>query len=727
MGVYRIEGNKSSIEAANHGPLQPGRRPLDHKTIAPRALARRRRYPFRVVQNFQEVILRTASIAPDSHAVKYRPDIDGLRAVAVLAVILFHCWPLWFVSGFVGVDIFFVISGYLITSILLTQLEGGTFSLFDFYSRRVRRIFPALLVVLATTLAVGWYILLRGEFAQVGKHVAAGGGFIANLVLWFEAGYFDNSATTKPLLHLWSLGVEEQFYFLWPLILWVVMRKRLNFLLIMALVFAASMAVNLGTVQDNPTAAFYSPLSRFWELMSGGVGAYLHLHRPAWSTRVKQLASLAGALLMAASFTVIKPQALFPGWWALLPVSATFLLIMAGPGTLINRYVLGNPLAVRIGLISYPLYLWHWPLLSFAYIIYGEKPSYQLKIALMAGAVALAWLTYRLVEIPLRGVASKRRVVGGLTAGMVAMASLGIAVGVGALRERIDVHGSDVYLNALNDFDFPGQRFTPLRHHGILFQKLAADAPGLTVFIGDSLMQQYGPQMEQLTAAAPQRYNPVIFATAGGCPPILNAIRLPLIRFPQCRQAVEAAYDLASQPDVTTVVIGAAWQVHFAGYNHDIEYDTGHGKLAFPSPAAHEQAYASFEATVRHLRQLGKRVFIVLQPPSGNMYDPRNMYQGSRFDSIHPLPKIDSLKLDKFLADNATSRGRLQAIAAANGAQVIDPSQYLCQGKECPVLDAAGAPIYTDPLHMRPSYSRRAVTYLAQTVQASGERSAQTP
>ena len=155
MGVYRIEGNKSSIEAANHGPLQPGRRPLDHKTIAPRALARRRRYPFRVVQNFQEVILRTASIAPDSHAVKYRPDIDGLRAVAVLAVILFHCWPLWFVSGFVGVDIFFVISGYLITSILLTQLEGGTFSLFDFYSRRVRRIFPALLVVLATTLAVG--------------------------------------------------------------------------------------------------------------------------------------------------------------------------------------------------------------------------------------------------------------------------------------------------------------------------------------------------------------------------------------------------------------------------------------------------------------------------------------------------------------------------------------------------------------------------------------------
>nr|WP_255372379.1 acyltransferase family protein [Duganella sp. CF517] len=655
--------------------------------------------------------------------------MDGLRAVAVLAVILFHCWPLWFVSGFVGVDIFFVISGYLITSILLTQLEAGTFSLFDFYSRRVRRIFPALLVMMAATLAVAWYILLRGEFRQVGTHVAAGGGFIANLVLWFESGYFDNSGATKPLLHLWSLGVEEQFYFLWPLILWAVMRKRLNFALVMGLVFAASMAVNLGTVYDNPTAAFYSPLSRFWELMTGGVGAYLHLHRPAWSDQQKRIASIAGALLMVASFSLITPQTVFPGWAALLPVSATFLLIMAGPATPINRVVLGNWLATRIGLISYPLYLWHWPLLSFAYIIYGEKPSYQLKIALMAGAVALAWLTYRLVEVPLRGVASKRRVVGGLTAGMVVMASLGIAVGAGALRERIDVHGSDVYLNALNDFEFPGQRFTPLRHNGIVFQQLAADAPGKTVFIGDSLVQQYGPQMEQLTASAPLRYNKVVFATAGGCPPILNAIRLPLIRFPQCRKAIAAAYDLASQPDVTTVVIGAAWHVHFSGYNNEIEYDTGNGKLSFPSDAAHELAYASFAQTVRHLRLLGKRVFIVLQPPSGTMYDPRNMYQGSRFNSIHPLPRIAPLKLDKFLADNASTRARLQGIAAANGAHVIDPSRYLCKDNECPVLDAAGAPIYTDPLHMRPSYSRDAVTYLTQTVQgdAGAERSAQTP
>lgn len=650
--------------------------------------------------------------APTSHALAYRPDIDGLRAVAVVAVLLYHCWPQWFVSGFVGVDIFFVISGYLITTILLKQLETGRFSILDFYSRRVRRIFPTLLVVLLATLAFGWVILLRGEFTVLGKHVAAGGGFISNLVLWAESGYFDSSASTKPLLHLWSLGVEEQFYIAWPLILWLVFTKRYNFLLITGIIFCASMALNVGGIADNPTAAFYSPLSRFWELMSGGVAAYLHLHRPALSARQQRGAAALGALLMVAAFAIIKPQYLFPGWWALLPVSATFLLIMSGPSTLFGRYVLGNKLATAIGKISYPLYLWHWPLLSYAFVVYGEKPSYQVKIGLMAGAVLLAYLTYRLVETPLRHYKDTRRVVGGLVAGVAVTALIGIGVSAGLLRERIDVHGSDVYLNALNDFDFPGATFKPIRHQGIVFQKLSGKAPGLTVFIGDSLVQQYGPHMEQLMARGEADVNSVIFATGGGCPPVIHAIRLPLIQFPRCPQTTEAAYDLASQPDVHTVMISSAWYSYFTSYNDLTSYDTGTEHLLFTSATARNLAYASLRESVASLRKMGKRVIILLQPPNGPAFDPRNMYTGSRFGDIYPLKNIPNVELDKFELQHQEPRTRLMQIAASTGAELIDPARLLCEGNTCHVLDQAGAPIYTDNTHMRPGYSRRVANYL---------------
>jgi peptidoglycan/LPS O-acetylase OafA/YrhL len=195
---------------------------------------------------------------------RYRPDIDGLRAVAILAVLGFHAFPAWAPGGFIGVDIFFVISGYLISGILLANLRCGQFSLTGFYARRIRRIFPALILVLAAAAAFGFFVLWPGEYRYLGKHIVGGAGFIANFMLARESGYFEGLAATKPLLHLWSLGVEEQFYIFWPLMLWAAWKWKHRAGWMIALVIAASFAADLYLAAHRPESDFYSPLSRFW-------------------------------------------------------------------------------------------------------------------------------------------------------------------------------------------------------------------------------------------------------------------------------------------------------------------------------------------------------------------------------------------------------------------------------------------------------------------------------
>lgn len=228
------------------------------------------------------IINNTPSPHNSEHLIhpKYRPDIDGLRAVAVLSVVGFHAFPLFVKGGFIGVDIFFVISGYLISIIIVGSLERNSFSFIEFYSRRIKRIFPALLLVLIACFAFGWDALLADEYKQLGKHIAGGAGFISNFLFWGDSGYFDNAAETKPLLHLWSLGIEEQFYIIWPLLLWLAWKKRFNLLTITIAVVVISFALNIGEVKgDDAVAAFYSPQTRFWELLVGSVLAYMTMHR----------------------------------------------------------------------------------------------------------------------------------------------------------------------------------------------------------------------------------------------------------------------------------------------------------------------------------------------------------------------------------------------------------------------------------------------------------------
>lgn len=385
------------------------------------------------------------------HGPLYRPDIDGLRAIAVLSVVAFHAFPGTLRSGFVGVDIFFVISGFLITSIILGGLESGTFSFQVFYARRIKRIFPALALVLTASLAAGALLLLPDDFRLLGKHVAAGAGFVSNFALWQEANYFDVAADTKILLHLWSLGIEEQFYLLWPALIWIAWRLRLNLFTVFVAMFAASFVFNIKATPSNPVAAFYSPGARFWELSTGSILAYLAFSTPRAAVWIengiatvmasvlferggvderklyRDFVSVAAIALIGASVLMITRRQEFPGWWALMPVLGSYLVILAGPGAWLNRVLLSNPVMVWIGLISYPLYLWHWPLLTFARIHYGASPPPQAVITLLVGAsVGLAWATYQFLEKPIRSGERRVWMVPGLAMAMIAIGAFGL-------------------------------------------------------------------------------------------------------------------------------------------------------------------------------------------------------------------------------------------------------------------------------------------------------------
>lgn len=353
---------------------------------------------------------------------RYRADIDGLRALAVLAVILFHTFPNELPGGFVGVDIFFVISGYLITQIILEELVSGNFTAASFYARRIRRIFPALIIVLVATFAFGWLYFLPMELLSLGKNILASALFSANLMLLSEVSYFDVAAHMKPLLHLWSLGIEEQFYLVWPLLLWLLPRKRL--LLTTGIIFSASFALNIAMIAQYPSETFYLPFTRAWELMAGAALAQTSRK----DGRHHDLFAAIGIATIALSFLLINTKTLFPGWAALAPVVGTVFLIRS-EGSFLSRAVLSHRAAVNIGMISYPLYLWHWPLLVFAELLKFKRLTDLERGLVIALTFVLAWLTYKFIERPIRF--GRRRSTKPLVACMAALAVAALVPALG--------------------------------------------------------------------------------------------------------------------------------------------------------------------------------------------------------------------------------------------------------------------------------------------------------
>jgi peptidoglycan/LPS O-acetylase OafA/YrhL len=639
---------------------------------------------------------------------KYRKDIDGLRAIAILLVIAFHASSYRAPGGFIGVDIFFVISGFLISSIIFTGLDRGEFSYKNFYARRIKRIFPTLLLVLFVAWSLGYYFLFAHELEQLGKHIASGIAFVANIVLWNEAGYFDTSAESKPLLHLWSLGVEEQFYFFYPLVVTALWRFKAYFFWVIGGLSFLSFSLNLYWVQSHDVeAAFYLPISRFWELMIGGALAYYLLykrHEALMCQWVHHVLATFGLAFILIGFIVINRDVGFPGGWALFPVVGAALLLMS-PKSWVNQYVLANKVMVWVGLISYPLYLWHWLLLSLAYIL-GLDSGLQ-RLMAVAASFLLAWLTYFFIE-------NNVRYREGYTVHVLALLSmiiftLGLVSYQGRVIPRHDSPTIRQAVAAVKDWAYP-DGLKKVKYQGETFYIKESGKSGKVFFFGDSHIEQYAPRTVSLIDMHPKRTKSVVFATVGGCPPMPDVFRENLN---QCSVAFkQKAIKYALSKEVDAVVIGGRWELYLDTNNLYQEmfqsfYIMKGGKRKYLNEGGVEDAKQSLENLLTQLA-VHKKVYLLLDNPDIQGLDPKVFLSKQRFSAeVQPLEEsIAYTQKQKQLHDE------MILMAKRAGAIVIDPIPHFCSNAQCKTTMLDGSPIYKDANHIRALYVRKYVDYI---------------
>jgi peptidoglycan/LPS O-acetylase OafA/YrhL len=654
----------------------------------------------------------------------YRPDIDGLRAFAVLSVVLYHAFPDVVRGGYVGVDVFFVISGFLISSILFTENTEDRFSLTTFYGRRIRRIFPALAVCLAAVLAYGFVSLMPFELAQLGKHVFFGASFLSNIALWSESGYFDGAASLKPLLHLWSLGVEEQFYIFWPVLLWMAFQMKATIGRLLAVLFLGSFAVNIALSVTSISDDFYLPISRFWELLAGAGLAWRG--KIALAPNVRSWISFAGLAALLTSVALFTPGIRFPGWAALLPVVGAMAVILAGPEATVNQTIFSNRAIVFVGLISYPLYLWHWPLISYAYVIrMGRAPTHLMAAALVAASFLFAWATYRFVEYPVRfGVHRLRRTLI-VAVCVAALGAGGLAVWIdGGVSERFPPNLDIQKVNAakldityqptkgMDVLDYNscsvgegcsfgiGGRYALVSHLGDGERKLA--------LAGDSLLFHYGPRVQQLADEGRLAAN-TYFVTGPSCAPVPGITLRD--EFVDCANVPNKLFELVRREKVQSVVLGAGW----TGYESEkVLVERDGRRLPLNTVEGQDAFYANLEDYVRLLQTLGAKVYLVRGVPGSNArFNPTQMVTrsvtGFRIDPDFDKPEpIAGMRAIHTLVD-----AKLRAIAERTGAKLLDLFADVCGGGEdCSPLFGAGEPKFTDGMHLRPVFVREHLHFL---------------
>lgn len=628
-------------------------------------------------------------------APRYRPDIDGLRGFAILSVVVFHAFPTVLRGGFVGVDIFFVISGFLISSIIFMNLQRNDFSFMEFYERRINRIFPALIIVLFASWLVGRYVLLPDEFRSLNKHIISGAGFVQNFVLWKEHGYFDSASQLKPLLHLWSLAIEEQYYLIYPLAVVVAWRLSFHLLHIVLALCVCSFALSIYNIKIDPVGTFYLPQTRFWELFTGATLAYFHTFRRGLPVETfdqrhhqyRHIISLIGFMLLIASVLTIEEGAGFPGWWATAPVIGTVLMISAGPQSAVNRWALANKAMVWVGLISYPLYLWHWPILSFASIVETGSPALSIRVGALFLSFGLAWLTYFFIEKPIR---YGRR--SWIKMALLSGALIALAITGQYSRLTLEHLYSFARYYALTD-TYCTEQFKPT---GDLC-RVVVEAPPTTLILGDSHAHRLflGLGEKQLNGM-----------------PIGNAILLgqtacpyPSLEGSWCAQRFDTVFDIIkSTKSIETIVLASVTIRHY------IEHHRLDGVSA--PYEAWQDALNSALGRFHHMR---KNVVVVIDNPM-LYFDPKQCAVRPFRITENNLRRDCSIAAQEYLDKERNYRDAVfNATKNYPNVKVLDSAAVFCDENRCSVL-RDGHMLYDDNNHLSVHGTRLLTEKLARMI-----------
>ncbi|MEP6969068.1 MAG: acyltransferase family protein [Betaproteobacteria bacterium] len=649
----------------------------------------------------------------------YRSDIDGLRALAVLPVVLFHVDPSRMPGGFLGVDIFFVISGYLISLLLYREHATGGISLAGFYRRRIRRLFPALIVVLLATLALGYFALWPAEYIELGRQAQAAIFFLLNFKLISETGYFDVASFNKPLMHLWSLSVEEQFYLAWPVLLMLTYRLRVK--LAWALIFCAtlSLAYAIWRATRNLDAVYYDPLARFWELLVGAIVAYLHFTRAATrcplamrSVLLQHAASWIGLLLIVTAMLFFNRSIPHPGAATLWPVLGAALVIACGPEAGANRLLAWRPL-VLVGLISYPLYLWHWPMLSFVRIMeFGDPDAVFLWLAAIL-SIVFAGLTYRWIELPIRRATGRGRAWQFLAGAMIVpvLVSVVIVDGGGAPDRSAlrDVRGGVAELTRAPAQDASCLALFPSGSAPVYCRQRM---PGerMIAIIGDSHAHAVFPGVAEL--AAQKGYGTLLLANSG-CPPFVGTTwgRTDAARKQCVRNIDRIVQAILGDRRVASVLIVSRGPIYISGTGFGpAEQDYNTPPIAFDRPSGKTAPVLASDAftqgllnTVRQIQQRGDRVAYLLQVPELGLA-PRNcLARPLSFTSR--LGPCDVPYAD-YVARMRDYRNLMQGLVAkAPGLRLIDVEPDFCSRRFCSGMRQQQL-LYADDNHLGLNGSR---------------------
>jgi peptidoglycan/LPS O-acetylase OafA/YrhL len=605
----------------------------------------------------------------------YRPDVDGLRAVAVLSVLLFHVGLPFLPGGYIGVDIFFVISGFVIIRRMKIDLIENNFSIAEFYARRIRRILPALTFMLAFSFLIFAMILPRDEMTDFSWSTVAAALSVSNIYFWKTSGYFDPSSAIRPLLHTWSLGVEEQFYLFIPILMALTYRRSMTGTkLVLIAIAVVSFALSVFLMFKAPSANFYSLPTRAWELMIGALVA-LYAFPALTPHAIRESLSLLGAIMIAIGLFAYDSTTPFPGLTAALPTGGAALLIMTGAhsSTFASRLLSAGPM-VAIGLISYSLYLAHWPVIVLTRYLLLREPSYAEMAGIIVASFALAIFSWRYIERPFRKHAPNLRartlIAGAATLlGISAIASAGAMVAGGAAKPTV---GTTVASAAGKDLSWRiGTCFllanTPLSKWNLEACRRTSGANETAILWGDSFAAHYIPG---LVSSAPLGRD-IVQYTAAGCPPILSYQSFAL---PNCTTFNAGIFDLIKRTNAKAVIMSARWDLVRGRGLDDVK------------------------ATVEALTKAGVETYVIGPSP---IFAFNPVYLASRKAGVEESgsarwyvnPEVE------------VARARLNGV---QGLRAIDPLAILCEGHECDYMHG-GSLMFGDYGHFSPFGSQLAV------------------